>query len=102
MCDKMNIWKGCWSMELTLAYALGIGASIISIINFALTRKDKAVQDSKESNLSVITYRLDKLDENMQKILDKLDAYELEIDEKIDKALATHIAIYHKRSKKGD
>jgi len=72
------------------------------IINFAISRKDKAVQDSKESNLSVITYRLDKLDENMQKLLDKLDSYELEIDEKIEKALQTHIAIYHKRAKKGE
>lgn len=72
------------------------------IINFAIGRKDKAEKDAKENNLNVISWRLDKLEENTQKILDKLDRYEVEMDEKIEKALQNHVAIYHKRSKKGE
>lgn len=72
------------------------------IINFAIGRKDKAEKDAKENNQVLINYRLDKIDETLRKINEKLDRYDTEIDEKIEKALENHIAIYHKRSKKGE
>lgn len=89
-------------MELTIALAITIVNCVIGVVSFGLNRKDKAVQDSKENNQALIQYRLDELDKNVQKILDKLDKYEIEIDEKIEKAINNHIAIYHKRTKRGE
>lgn len=86
-------------MELTIALAISIISVVITVINFALNRKDKAIQTSKENNLELINFRLKNLEENVQKILDKLDTYDKEVDEKIDKALKNHIAIYHKASR---
>lgn len=87
-------------MELTIALAISVISVVITVINFALNRKDKAVQNSKENNLSLINFRLDQLDKNVQKILNKLDTYDKEVDEKIDKVIQNHIEIYHKRAKK--
>lgn len=84
-------------MELTIALALSILGSVISVSTFVLNRKDKAIKDAKETNLELINYRLDELDKNVQKILNKLDKYENEIDNHIEKALANHIKIYHER-----
>lgn len=89
-------------MELTVALAITIINCVITVVSFGLNRKDKAVQDSKENNQALIQYRLDELDKNVQKILDKLDKYENEVNEKIEKAIDNHIAIYHKRNKKGE
>ena len=65
-------------MELTIALALSILGSVISVTSFVLTRRDKAVQNAKETNMELINYRLNELDKNVQKILDKLDNYEHE------------------------
>ena len=81
---------------VTIALALSILGSVISVSNFVLTRKDKAVKDAKETNMELINYRLNELDKNVQKILDKLDNYENEIDSRIDKAIEIHIKEYHK------
>lgn len=83
-------------MELTIALALSILGSVISVSTFVLNRKDKAVKDAKETNLELINYRLNELDKNVQKILDKLDNYDSEIDIRIEKAIKHHISEYHK------
>lgn len=82
-------------MELTIALALSILGSVISVSTFVLNRKDKAVKDAKETNLELINYRLNELDKNVQKILDKLDNYDSEIDSRIEKAIQHHIKEYH-------
>lgn len=84
-------------MEITIALALSILGSVISVSSFVLTRKDKAVKDAKETNMELINYRLNELDKNVQKILDKLDNYETEIDNRIEKAIKNHIELYHKK-----
>lgn len=84
-------------MELTIALALSILGSVISVTTFVLNRKDKAIKDAKEINMELINYRLDELDKNVQKILDKLDHYEQEIDDRVEKAINQHINIYHKK-----
>ena len=81
-------------MEITIA--ISIISVVIAISSFVLGRKDKAVKDAKENNLELINYRLDKLDENVQKILDKLDTFDSEVDDKIQKAMEHHIKEYHK------
>lgn len=81
-------------MEITIA--ISIISVVIAVSSFVLGRKDKAVKDAKENNLELINYRLDKLDENVQKILDKLDTFDSEVDDKIQKAIEHHIKEYHK------
>ena len=75
---------------------ISIGAVTISLVTFLLNRRDKAVADTKESNLGLINFRLDQLDKNVQRILAKLETYDRELDEKIDKKIHEHVEMYHK------
>lgn len=87
-------------MELTIALALSILSSVISVSSFVLSRKDKALkdkgeQDEESSNQKLLDYRLSQVEKKLDKILDILDSYDREIDERVDKALSNHIKIYH-------
>ena len=89
-------------MELTIALALSILGTVISICSFVLNRKDKSNNDIKEEQKqfdknNLIEYRLTKIEQNIEKILNKLDVYEKEIDEKIEVALEHHIKEYNKK-----
>ena len=88
-------------MELTIALAISIIGVIISVSSFVLSRKDKAVSHEAEeqkqfSKHDLIQYRLEKIEQNIEKILNKLDFYDKEIEEKVNKAIDNHIATYHK------
>ena len=88
-------------MELTITLAISIIGVVISVSSFVLSRKDKAVTHEAEeqkqfSKHDLIQYRLEKIEQNIEKILNKLDFYDKEIEEKVDKAIAVHIANYHK------
>lgn len=92
-------------MEITLAIIISIISTVISITNFALVRKDKSNKDIKEEQKqfdknNLIEYRLTKIEQNIEKILNKLDVYEKEIDDRIKIAIDNHVAIYH--NKKGE
>ena len=92
-------------MEITIALALSILGSVISVSSFVLSRKDKAVKETKEndeecSNQKLIDYRLTQVEKKLDKIINILDSYDKEIDTRIEKALEQHIAIYH-RQKRG-
>ena len=92
-------------MEITLAIIISIVSTVISVTNFALVRKDKSNKDIKEAQKqfdknNLIEYRLTKIEQNIEKILNKLDVYEKEIDDRIKIAIDNHIAIYH--NKKGE
>ncbi len=85
-------------MELTIALALSILGSVISVCSFALNRKDKSNKDSGDTN-----YRQGQLDMQIKQILQKLekidrklDTYDREIEERIKIAIDNHIQIYHK------
>lgn len=85
---------------MELAVALSILASVISVASFVLNRKDKAIKDKGEldeesSNQKLIDYRLTQVEKKLDKILDLLDSYDKEIDERVDKALEQHIKLYH-------
>ena len=82
---------------MEIAIVISILSAVMTVANFVVNRKDKAVKDAKETNMELINYRLDELDKNVQKILDKLDNYDIEIDNRIEKALKNHIEIYHKK-----
>ena len=92
-------------MEITLAIIISIISTVISITNFTLGRKDKSNKDNKEEQKqfdknNLIEYRLTKIEQNIEKILNKLDVYEKEVDDRIKIAIDNHIAIYH--NKKGE
>lgn len=92
-------------MEITLAIIISIVSTVISVTNFVLGRKDKSNKDIKEEQKqfdknNLIEYRLTKIEQNIEKILNKLDVYEKEIDDRIKIAIDNHIAIYH--NKKGE
>jgi peptidoglycan hydrolase CwlO-like protein len=89
-------------MELTIALAISIISVVITVSNFALSRKDKSNKDIKEeqkqfSKHDLIEYRLDKIEKQLEKILNKLDTFDKEVDDKIEQKIKFHIAQYHKK-----
>lgn len=87
-------------MELTLTLALSILASVISVSTFVLNRKDKAIKDKEDTDKgkteqTLIDYRLTKVEEKLDKILDFLNSYDKEIDERVEKAINNHVILYH-------
>lgn len=86
-------------MDITLAIAI-IGCAI-GISTFVLNRKDKSNSNTeKESYKSgVIETKLDYLGKQVEKILQLLDNYDIEIDEKIAKAIEVHEKEWHKKEK---
>lgn len=88
-------------MEITIiAVIISIASLIITIVNFALSRKDKAVKDTKENNYELIKYQVEEIKDDVKSILAKLDRYDRDVEEKIDKAIELHIKVYH--SNKGE
>lgn len=90
-------------MELTIALSISILSAVISVSNFALSRKDKAVKDKEDldkesTNQQLIDYRLTQVEKKLDKILDFLNNYDKEINVIVDKALEQHIKLYHKES----
>lgn len=86
-------------MEI-LATTISIICCVVTVLNLILGRKDKSNKDIQEeqkqfSKHDLIEYRLTKIEQNIEKILSKLDKYEKEIDERIEIAMKNHIAIYH-------
>lgn len=82
-------------MEIGLA--ISISAAVISIVSFALSRKDKSSKDAGDSQfkMGVLENKIDNLSKQVEKILDKLDSYDKEINEKIDEAIRHHVAEMH-------
>lgn len=83
---------------------LGIISAIFCIATFVVNRRDKAVKDAKEqdnenSDQKLIGYRLDKVEEKLDKILDKLDDYDKEVRNIVDEALDQHVKMYHRGDK---
>lgn len=90
-------------MELTVTLAISIISIVIAVSSFVLNRKDKSNKDAKEEQKqfdkhNLIEYRLNNIDKQLEKILNKLDAYEKEVDDKIEKALKNHILQYHNKN----
>lgn len=86
---------------MELALALSILASVISVSNFVLSRKDKAVKDTKEenkqtSNQVLIDYKLGELSKKVDQVITKLDSYERETKNIVKEEMEKHILEYHK------
>lgn len=87
---------------MELGIFISVAAVVISLITLILNRRDKAIEDTKESNLGLINFRLDQLDKNVQRILAKLETYDKELDERIDRKIHEHVETYHKRGRKSE
>lgn len=94
-------------MKIEIALALSIISSAIAVANFWLGRKEKSVKDTKEegkekgvdlADKKLIEYRLEQVEKKLDRILDILDSYDKEIDERVGKALDEHVKIYHKEA----
>ena len=88
-------------MELNIGLIISIISVIIAVSSFVINRKDKSNEETKEkqkqfSKHDLIEYRLEKIEQNIEKILNKLDFYDKEIEEKVNKAIDNHVATYHK------
>jgi len=83
---------------INIALVISILSAALAVANFALTRKDKATKDigAEQYKMGIIDSKLDGLSKQIDKILDKLDTYEIETDKKIEDALKHHINEYHK------
>ena len=88
-------------MELTIPLLISIIGVVISVSSFALNRKDKSNKDTKDESyhLGQIDNKLKNIEEVLSKIEGKLDTYDVEIDDKIKKAIEVHEKIYHKGAK---
>lgn len=93
-------------MELTLAIAISIVSVVITIINFALSRKDKAIQNTKENHQELIEYQVKELKDDLKNIASDvkdvkkmLDNYKETFRSMIKNALDEHVKIYHTKEK---
>jgi peptidoglycan hydrolase CwlO-like protein len=77
---------------------VSIGAVVISLIALLLSRKDKSNDDTKEDGYKwgQIEEKLSNIEKALAKIENKLDVYDKEIDERIDKKIHEHVEVYHK------
>ena len=90
-------------MEITIALALSILGSVISVSTFVLNRKDKAIQNTKENHQELIEYQLKELKEDykdiandIKEIKKMLSNYRETFRDMIDSAMEEHIKQYHK------
>jgi len=93
-------------MELTIALAITILNCVLGVVTFANNRKKDVVGEVKEENKEkvvdvadkkLIEYRLEQVEKKLDKILEKLDTYDKEIEERINKAFEEHIKVYHNK-----
>lgn len=87
-------------MEL-LSLGISILAVVITAANFVLSRKDKAVKDTKEENKEstnqvLIDYKLGELSKKVDQVITKLDSYERETKNIVKEEMEKHILEYHK------
>jgi peptidoglycan hydrolase CwlO-like protein len=82
---------------MELAVALSILASVISVANFVLNRKDKSNQTTKDDSYKwgKIDEKLASIEKTLAKIESKMDSFDTEIEEKIKVEIEHHVKEYH-------
>lgn len=85
-------------MELTFGLIISIISVVIAVSSFVLNRKDKSNDNVKDESyhLGQIDTKLKNIEIMLNKIENKLDTYDSEIDDRIEKAINNHIKEYHK------
>lgn len=82
--------------SLTIALALSILSTVMTVTNFVISRKDKAVKDTKENHQELIEYQIKEIKNDIKDIKTLLEKYDKEVDERIDEKINLHIQLYHK------
>ena len=82
---------------MDLALFISIFSFILVILNFFFGRKDKSVKDTGDSQykMGIIDEKLANISKQIEKLSEKLDTYDKEIDMRIEKAIDTHEKTYH-------
>ena len=72
---------------------------VINIVSFIRNGNKDIKQDTSKDSYKwgQLDEKLSNLEKQVNKILDKLDTFELEVDTKIEKALDNHIKQYHEK-----
>ena len=90
-------------MELTIALAISILSAVMTVANFVVNRKDKAVKDAKDNHQELIEYQLKELKEDykdiamdIKEIKKMLDTYKETFVTIVKNEIEDHIKIYHK------
>lgn len=88
-------------MKIEINLLIAFGGFLLSVITVYVaikknTKVDVKEQAEKEANSKIIQFQLNELKEDVKKILSKVDSFEKDIDEKIDKAIEHHVEVYHK------
>lgn len=86
---------------ITIALVISVLGIVLNVFNFYYARKKDNITDVKEkdkesANQQLIDYRLTQVEKKLDKILDILDNYDKEIDERVSRAMDEHIKIYHR------
>lgn len=86
-------------MELTIAAAISIISVTFTIVNFVVNRKDKSNKDVEDESYKrgILDQQLKDIMAKLEKIERKLDNYDTEIDNKLEKALKQHIEQFHSK-----
>ena len=89
---------------LTIALALSILSAVITVSNFVLSRKDKAVKDTKENHQELIEYQVEELKKDLKDIAsDVKDVKKMLFTAKestramIKDSIDEHVRIYHSK-----
>lgn len=88
-------------MELTIALALSILGSVISVLSFAFARKDKSSKDTENSSYKQgqLDMQLKNIFEKLDKIERRLDTYDAEIKRLVQEEVDKHLLQYHTKEK---
>lgn len=79
-------------MELSMVVAI-IGC-VIGVLSFFFGRKEKG--EASSYKMGQIDEKLATISNQIEKLSQKLDNYDMEIDSRIEKAIEIHIQTYHK------
>ena len=89
-------------MELTVALSISILSAVMTVVNFVVNRKDKAVKEQKENHQELIEYQLKELKEDykdiasdIKEIKKMLDNYRDTFKTLVKEEMEEHIKIYH-------
>ena len=88
-------------MKIEISLLIAFGGFLLSIITVYIaikknTKTNVEEEAEKAATEKLIQYQLNELKEDVKKILSKLDSFEKDIDERIEKAMEHHIEVYHK------
>lgn len=80
-------------------FIFSIISTIICISTFIKNGNKDIKQDTSKDSYKwgQLDEKLNNLEKQVNKILDKLDTFEIEIDTKIEKAIEAHIKQYHEK-----